>query len=95
MRVAERRKQILIVNSQLGIGIMISATEELAVREWVKVPNIPGLYRNVISGRYYGPKRYAAGGENTPYARQIAKLPSDDTANGSPTCNVWIVSARE
>jgi integrase len=36
---------------------MISATEELAVREWVKVPNIPGLYRNTVSGRYYGFKK--------------------------------------
>ena len=36
---------------------MISATEEMAVREWVKVPNIPGLYRNAISGRYYGFKK--------------------------------------
>ena len=36
---------------------MISATEELAVREWMKVPNIPGLYRNTVSGRYYGFKK--------------------------------------
>ena len=36
---------------------MISATEEVAVREWVKVPNIPGLYRNIISVRYYGFKK--------------------------------------
>jgi hypothetical protein len=36
---------------------MISATEEVAVREWVKVPNIPGLYRNTVSGRYYGFKK--------------------------------------
>ena len=33
---------------------MISTTEEVAVREWVKVPNVPGLYRNTVSGRYYG-----------------------------------------
>jgi hypothetical protein len=36
---------------------MISATEEVAVCEWVKVPNIPGLYRNTVSGRYYGVKK--------------------------------------
>ena len=36
---------------------MISATEEVAVREWMKVPNIPGLYRNTVSGRYYGFKK--------------------------------------
>ena len=36
---------------------MISETEEVAVREWVKVPNVPGLYRNAISGRYYGSKK--------------------------------------
>jgi hypothetical protein len=36
---------------------MISATEEAAVREWVKVPNISGLYRNTVSGRYYGFKK--------------------------------------
>ena len=64
------------------------------MREWVKVPNVPGLYRNTVSGRYYGFKRYEAGGENALYARQIARLPSDDTANGSATCSVWIVSAR-
>jgi hypothetical protein len=40
---------------------MISATEEVAVREWVKVPNIPGLYRNVIPGRYYGVKKIRGG----------------------------------
>jgi hypothetical protein len=37
--------------------MMISATEKVAVREWVKVPNFPGLYRNAISGRYYGMKK--------------------------------------
>jgi hypothetical protein len=36
---------------------MISAKEEVAVREWVKVPNVPGLYRNTVSGRYYGFKK--------------------------------------
>lgn len=36
---------------------MIFSTEQVAVREWVKVPNIPGLYRNAISGRYYGMKK--------------------------------------
>jgi integrase len=36
---------------------MISATNEVALREWVKVPNVPGLYRNTISGRYYGVKK--------------------------------------
>ena len=36
---------------------MISAEEQVAVREWVKVPNIPGLYRNTGSGRYYGVKK--------------------------------------
>ncbi len=36
---------------------MISAIEQVAAREWVKVPNIPGLYRNTISGRYYGIKK--------------------------------------
>jgi integrase len=29
---------------------------KVAVREWVKVPNIPGLYRHTVSGRYYGVK---------------------------------------
>src|SRR5438552_4151004 len=36
---------------------MISATEEVAVREWVRVPDIPGLYRNTVSGWYYGFKK--------------------------------------
>ena len=36
---------------------MISAIEQVATREWVKVPNIPGLYRNTVSGRYYGFKK--------------------------------------
>ena len=36
---------------------MISATDEVAVREWVKVPNISGLYRHTVSGRYYGVKK--------------------------------------
>ena len=36
---------------------MISATELTRVREWLKVPNIPGLYRHAISGRYYGVKK--------------------------------------
>jgi hypothetical protein len=40
---------------------MISATEEVAVRKWVKVPNIPGLYRNVIPGRYYRVKKIRGG----------------------------------
>jgi hypothetical protein len=57
---------------------MVSATEQVAVREWVKVPNIPGLYRNAISGRYYGMKRYAAGGKNARYVPLIAKLQSDE-----------------
>lgn len=36
---------------------MISAMEPAPVREWLKVPNIPGLYRNALSGRYYGVKK--------------------------------------
>ena len=30
------------------LQLMISATEEVAVREWVKVPNVSGLYRNTV-----------------------------------------------
>jgi integrase len=36
---------------------MISATEQVPLREWLKVPNIPGLYRHGPSGRYYGVKK--------------------------------------
>jgi len=41
---------------------MISATDEVAVREWVKIPNISGLYRHTISGRYYWEENEQRGG---------------------------------
>ena len=36
---------------------MTATIGEGIVREWVKVPNIAGLYRNARSGRYYGIKK--------------------------------------
>jgi hypothetical protein len=67
---------------------MISATEELALREWVKVPNISGLFATSFLVGITASKRYEAGGENAPRARPIARLQGDDTVNGSPACSV-------
>ena len=81
MRVAERRKSkfSLILSNELDHDFYDRRGGAARVGESPEHTGTLSQYRfwSVLQAS----KRYVAGGENAHYARQIARLQSDDTAN--------------